>query len=91
MKTFKPKTYPFWYRVDYLDEDALGSPNVMQIIARSYKWSFTQHHCRAMALYCATPMQFQMVNRYIEQTQFPMKTFQRKSSAKAYIEEQANR
>ncbi|WP_448564629.1 hypothetical protein [Thalassotalea ganghwensis] len=86
IENIEMKNLSHWYRIDYLDAETLGSPKVMRIIARSYKWSFTDQACQAMALSCATPMQLQMINQYIQQTNYPMEAFQDKEAATAYIE-----
>lgn len=53
-----------WARIDVLDKETLGAPEVMKLIGASYKWCL-QHNCVAIASVCSTSIQRQI----LEQTQ----------------------
>jgi hypothetical protein len=51
-----------WVRLDVLDEETLGAPEVMKVIGASYKWCL-QHDCVAIASVCSTSIQRQILEQ----------------------------
>ena len=51
-----------WARIDMLDEETLGAPDVMKVIGASYNWCL-QHDCVAIASVCSTSMQREILEQ----------------------------
>jgi hypothetical protein len=51
-----------WARIDVLDKETLGAPEVMKVIGASYKWCL-QHDCVAIASVCSTSIQWQILEQ----------------------------
>jgi hypothetical protein len=74
-----------WYRLDILDENTLGCPDVMKVIGRSYLWSVNDETCKAIAVVCANNWQYDMMLNFIEQHKLPIKCFLDVEQAHCYI------
>lgn len=51
-----------WARIDVLDKETLGAPEVMKVIGASYKWCL-QHDCVAIASVCSISIQRQILEQ----------------------------
>ena len=57
-----------WTRIDLLDEETLGAPEVMKVIGASYKWCFA-NRCVGIASVCSTNIQRNMLEQFQAETQ----------------------
>ena len=51
-----------WARIDALDPETLGSPDVMKVIGASYQWCLEQD-CVGIAVVCTTFLQAEMLEK----------------------------
>jgi hypothetical protein len=73
-----------WLRLDSLDDDTLGSPEVMKVIAGSYLWSL-EHGCDEIVIACFNQVQMTLLNQFIERTGLKIKAFNCIEQAWQYI------
>ena len=85
-ETVKQKNATAWYRVDFLDQDTLGSKDVMQVIAASYLWSFQESQCKEMVVYCSNLLQQEMLKNFLRTTPLNIKIFTDLDETHQYIE-----
>lgn len=71
VRCHKPK---IWFRYETLDENTLGSPEVMKIIGQSYKWSL-QNGCAYIAVVCANSVQHNLLTKFINESQLNIGAF----------------
>ena len=69
-----------WFRIDILDQDTLGCPQVMKVIGDSYKWSLT-NGCLEVAVVCENQLQLDLLTKFIDHTALNIKGFQNKEQA----------
>ena len=84
------KQFPVWHRVDYLDEATLGSPEVMKIIGRSYKWSNYLASCQTVAVYCSTLMQYTKMKHFVDHDKLDITVFNCVNQTQQFIEQLIN-
>ena len=75
-----------WYRLDVLDENTLGCPDVMKVIGRSYLWSVNDATCHAVVVVCANGVQSSMMQKFIEHYKLPIKSFRSQEEAMHYLD-----
>jgi len=63
-----------WARLDVLDQETLGAPEVMKVIGASYKWCL-QHDCVAIASVCSTSIQRQLLEQTRQKTGMNLASF----------------
>ncbi|WP_440874061.1 hypothetical protein [Thalassotalea sp. PLHSN55] len=88
--TVEEKAFPSWYRVDILDHEALGSPDVMAIIGKSHLWSNALPTCKKAAICCANHIQLTMMKRFIAQENLATVCFTEQTHTDQFIEQCLN-
>lgn len=76
-----------WGRIDVLDQETLGSPEVMKVIGASYKWCL-QQGCVAIASVCSTSIQRQILEQTQQQTGMNLAGFATLPEAEQWCREQ---
>ena len=76
-----------WVRIDLLDEETLGAPEVMKVIGASYKWCL-QHDCVAIASVCSTSIQGQILEQTRQKTGMNLAGFATLAEAEQWCREQ---
>ena len=76
-----------WARIDLLDEETLGAPEVMRVIGASYKWCL-QHGCVAIASVCSTSIQRQILEQTRQKTGMNLAGFTTQAEAEQWCREQ---
>ncbi len=76
---------PRWYRVDVLDGETLGSPDVMKVISQSYYWCLNEGGCEAIISCCANVVQEKMLQQFIDHSKLNMKVMANLEEAHKYI------
>lgn len=76
-----------WVRIDLLDEETLGAPEVMKVIGASYKWCL-QHDCVAIASVCSTSIQRQILEQTRQKTGMNLAGFATLAEAELWCREQ---
>jgi hypothetical protein len=76
-----------WARIDLLDEETLGAPEVMRVIGASYKWCL-QHDCMAIASVCSTSIQQQILEQTRQKTGMNLAGFATQAEAEQWCREQ---
>jgi hypothetical protein len=79
-----------WQRLDVLNYETLGGPEVMKMIGRSYLWCF-EKGCNAIATVYSTQLQNAILLDFIKETNTNMKGFDNKPEALAWLHEQHQR
>ncbi|GHE78973.1 hypothetical protein [Thalassotalea profundi] len=85
-ETVNQKNFPVWSRVDFLDNDTLGSKEVMKVISSSYLWSFQESQCKEMVVYCSNLLQQEMLKNFLRTTPLNIKIFTDLDEIYQYIE-----
>lgn len=88
--TVEEKAFSSWYRVDILDQEALGSPDVMRVIGKSHLWSNRLPSCKKSAICCASHMQLTMMKRFIAQENLAIECFADETHIDQFIEQCLN-
>ena len=78
---------PRWYRIDILDKETYGSPQVMSVISQSYLWAMT-HGCQAIAIVCANRLQEQLLEQFTTRTHINLQSFLTAADALAWLDSQ---
>ena len=73
-----------WKRLDITDVNALGNPDVLKIIAKSYFWAF-EHGCIAMALVYCNSLQKVLCEDFLLSHPCNIKLFENTSSAHEWL------
>jgi len=73
-----------WYRLDLLDDETLGCPQVMKVIGDSYKWSLC-NGCPEIMVACHNQIQTTLLNQFIHYTGLNIKAFSCKEAAISYL------
>lgn len=73
-----------WYRLDILDDDTLGCPQVMKVIGDSYKWSLN-NDCLEVAVVCHNQLQASLLKQFIDYTGLNIKSFEDKEQALQHL------
>lgn len=76
-----------WVRIDVLDKETLGAPEVMKVIGASYKWCL-QHECVAIASVCSTSIQRQILEQTRQQSGMNLAGFATLAEAEQWCREQ---
>jgi hypothetical protein len=76
-----------WARIDVLDEETLGAPDVMKVIGASYKWCL-QHDCVAIASVCSTSIQREILEQTRLKTGMNLAGFATLAEAQQWSREQ---
>jgi hypothetical protein len=76
-----------WSRIDLLDEETLGSPEVMRVIGASYKWCL-QHDCVAIASVCSTSIQREILEQTRQKSGMNLAGFVTQAEALQWCREQ---
>lgn len=76
-----------WARIDVLDEETLGAPEVMKVIGASYKWCL-QHDCVAIASVCSTSIQRQILEHTRQKSGMNLAGFATPAEAELWCREQ---
>lgn len=76
-----------WVRIDVLDKETLGAPEVMKVIGASYKWCL-QHNCVAIASVCSTSIQRQILEQTRQKTGMNLAGFTTLAEAEQWCREQ---
>jgi len=79
-----------WVRLDVLDEETLGAPEVMKVIGASYKWCL-QHGCVAIASVCSTSIQRQILEQTRQKSGMNLAGFATLAEAQRWCREQVGR
>lgn len=75
-----------WHHVDFLDENTLGSPDVMKVIGEFYQWA-NDNNCSTTGIYCSNPIQKSMLQDFVLLINFDIKIFNDKQETLHYIAE----
>lgn len=73
-----------WYRIDVIDEQTLGCPEVMKIIGQTYIWSL-ENNCQMIAIVCANRVQLSLLNAFIEKSGLNIRAFTNQEEAIATL------
>ena len=73
-KTVNLHNLDCWYRIEVLDPNTLGCPDVMKVIGKSYHWSF-ENGCPFIAVVCANALQHRILQEFIRKSKHNMKAF----------------
>ncbi|XQW83725.1 hypothetical protein ACOYR1_11290 [Thalassotalea piscium] len=84
-QSVKASGFTSWYRVDILDNETLGSKEVMEFIGNSYVWSCNEAQCHSVAVCCANLLQQEMMKKFIERTSLNIKVFNSIEQTHVYI------
>jgi len=76
-----------WARIDILDEETLGAPDVMKVIGASYKWCL-QHGCVAIASVCSTLIQRELLAQTRQKSGMNLAAFATQAEAELWCREQ---
>jgi hypothetical protein len=76
-----------WARIDVLDEETLGAPEVMKVIGASYKWCL-QHDCVAIASVCSTSIQREILAQTRQKSGMNLASFATMAEAEQWCREQ---
>ena len=76
-----------WARIDILDQETLGSPEVMKVFGATYKWCF-EHSCSSVGFVCATFLQAEMLEKALIATGMNLAGFSTLSDAETWCVEQ---
>jgi len=76
-----------WARIDVLDQETLGAPEVMKVIGESYKWCL-QQNCVAIASVCSTSIQWQILEQTRQKTGMNLAGFATLAEAEQWCREQ---
>jgi len=79
-----------WHRVDFLDNATLGSPAVMKVIGRSYKWSEKHQDCHKVAVCCSNQIQINMMNHFVGESGFSIEVLSCVDTANELIQQISN-
>ena len=77
----------YWYHVDFIDDDSLGSPEVMKAIGEYYLWA-DNNGCKAAAVACSNSLQKVLMDSFICESDVNVKTFMSQTDALSYIKQQ---
>lgn len=69
-----------WYRIDVIDDETLGCPEVMKTIGQTYVWSL-ENNCQMIAIVCANRVQLSLLNAFIEKSGLNMRAFTNQEDA----------
>ena len=78
-----------WYRIDVIDEQTLGCPQVMKIISQTYVWSL-ENHCQMIAIVCANRVQYSLLTNFIERSGLNIRAYTDKQAAFDAVNQLAN-
>lgn len=78
------KAFEHWYRIDILDDETLGSPEVVQLIGEFYVWCM-HNQCTEAVIVCSNVIQEQLVQQFIDRTGARMVTAKLYNEAINYI------
>lgn len=84
IETVESKDIPRWKRIDITDINALGNPDVLKVIAKSYFWAF-EHGCIAMAVVYCNSLQKVLCEDFILTYPFNIKLFETTSTANQWL------
>ena len=73
-----------WYRIDVIDDETLGCPEVMKTIGQTYVWSL-ENNCQMIAIVCANRVQLSLLNAFIEKSGLNVRAFTNQEDALATI------
>ncbi|MCF2949640.1 hypothetical protein L0668_16075 [Paraglaciecola aquimarina] len=73
-----------WYRIDYLDEETLGSPDTIKLIGEFYLWS-DLNKCIESAIVCQNTLQRNLIDNFVERTGVKITVFNQDSKALNFI------
>ncbi len=73
-----------WYRIDVIDDETLGCPEVMKTIGQTYVWSL-ENNCQMIAIVCANRVQLSLLNAFIEKSGLNIRAFTNQEDALATI------
>ena len=76
-----------WARLDMLDEETLGAPEVMKVIGASYKWCL-QRGCVAIASVCSTLIQRELLAQTRQKSGMNLAAFATQAEAELWCREQ---
>lgn len=77
--------YVPWVRVDILDNETLGCPEVMKVIGDSYKWA-CQNNCYEVVVFCSNRLQETMLNEFTSYTKLNIRAFTDRNLALSYVD-----
>ena len=80
------KNAQVWTRIDIIDENTFGAPDVMKIIGETYKFCFV-NGCQGIAIVNTSILQQRMVDRFQKSQRVNLKSFQDLNSAHAWCNE----
>ena len=78
-----------WYRIDVIDEQTLGCPEVMKIISQTYVWSL-ENHCQMIAIVCANRVQYSLLTSFIERSGLNIRAYTDRQAAFDAVNQLAN-
>ncbi|MCF6457266.1 hypothetical protein [Pseudoalteromonas sp. MMG024] len=73
-----------WYRIDVIDDETFGCPEVMKTIGQTYVWSL-ENNCQMIAIVCANRVQLSLLNAFIEKSALNVRAFTNQEDALATI------
>ncbi|TMO87097.1 hypothetical protein [Pseudoalteromonas spongiae] len=73
-----------WYRIDVIDDETLGCPEVMKTIGQTYVWSL-ENNCQMIAIVYANRVQLSLLNAFIEKSGLNVRAFTNREDALATI------
>lgn len=76
-----------WTRLDILDQETLGSPDVMKVIGATYKWC-TAQGCLGIASVCSTFLQTEILEKTRVSTGMNLAGFKSYADAECWCLEQ---
>ncbi|NMP32708.1 hypothetical protein HII17_14190 [Thalassotalea sp. M1531] len=86
-QSVREQGFDVWYRVDYLDNETLGSPEVMSVIGKNYKWCGPYNNCQQLTVCCSSTIQVGMMRKLSEQIGLPINLFTDVAQTKDFISE----
>lgn len=81
------RTHASWRRLDIADDNALGDPEVMKVIAHGYLWGI-ENGCRAMALVYFNSLQKVLFEHFIIENTVNIQAFSNSQDAQEWLNKQ---
>lgn len=87
VKNMTNRQHPSWKRIDIVDDNALGDPEVIISMGLSYINAF-DNGCRAMALVYFNSLQKVLIENFIAENNINLRAFSNADHAKEWLEKQ---
>lgn len=84
IETVQSKELSTWKRIDITDVNALGNPDVLRVIAKSYFWAF-EHGCIAMAVVYCNSLQKVLCEDFLQTHPYNIRLFDTTNAANQWL------